>query len=108
MRLILRALLCVAGLAGCSQTVATGAEGPDNATARPSTSSTDRLVQPTAQESSVLTHPNASPPPSGPSSSTSPELPAGDARTTSVETHDDGDPNLRQRIRQAAMADGLF
>lgn len=105
---MLRALLCVSGLAACSQTVATGAQGPVDAAAQQSTSSKGRLVQPAARESPVLTQLNASPPPSAPPSNATSGLPAGDTRTTSTGTPEETDPGLRQRIRQAAMADGLL
>lgn len=108
MSLMLRALLCVSGLVACSQTVPKAAEGPLDAGTRQSTSSKGSIVQPEAPESSVLTSVNASASPTGPSSNAPPQRPAGGARTTSTETHDENDPALQQRIRQAAMADSLF
>lgn len=91
MSLILRALLCASGLVACSQTTATSAQGP--------------LDVPTEQSNARQMPLATAAAPQGPA-----PAPASASMPRHVETQADenDDPGLRQRIRQAAVADSLL
>jgi hypothetical protein len=113
MSLSLRSLLCVCGLVACSHTAVAPALAPENERTQQATSSEDSVAQPVRETPRLDPVSGTSDPPStAPANDLQP--PSGDARTTSIQTSEDSedtedtDPGLRQRIRQAAMADGLL
>lgn len=106
MSLSLRALLYVSGLVACSHT-APAAQGPSDAPARRANASEEAVAQPAAYDQGMAPlNPGSSP--SGAQSDTLPPQPDANARATGTETKLDSDPGLQQRIRRAAMADGLL
>jgi hypothetical protein len=103
MSLGLWSLLCISGLVACSHNTATTARGPADTPAQTAIPS-EPVTQPDARKNPVLTR--ADPDASCPPPDAGAQQPSDDERTTRSESTDDSDLGLRQRIRQAAMADG--
>lgn len=91
MSLILRALLCASGLVACSRTAAPSAQSPVDVPTQQSNSQQQPLATPPAPESPTAAAESASVPPH-----------------VEAQADENNDPGLRERIRQAAVADSLL